>query len=86
VPILIVMATTNRGYVLDMVPGQSFIEFLLKRGYDVYMLDWTAPKPKEKSLRMEKYVVDFILDYIRRVQQNSGETDITVTRLRPLTF
>ncbi len=48
VPILIVMATTNRGYILDMVPGQSFIEFLLKRGYDVYMLDWTAPKPEEK--------------------------------------
>ena len=45
VPILIVMATTNRGYILDMVPGQSFIEFLLKRGYDVYMMDWTAPKP-----------------------------------------
>ena len=50
VPILIVMATTNRGYILDMVPGQSFIEFLLKRGYDVYMLDWTAPKPEEKTL------------------------------------
>jgi polyhydroxyalkanoate synthase len=32
VPILIVMATTNRGYILDMVPGQSFIEYLLKRG------------------------------------------------------
>ena len=28
VPILIVMATTNRGYILDLVPGQSFIEFL----------------------------------------------------------
>src|SRR5262249_22986051 len=30
VPVLIVMATTNRGYILDMVPGMSFIEFLLK--------------------------------------------------------
>ena len=78
VPILIVMATTNRGYILDMVPGQSFIEFLLKRGYDVYMLDWTAPKPEEKCLRMEDYVLDFIPDCIRRVQQDSGETDVTV--------
>jgi polyhydroxyalkanoate synthase subunit PhaC len=78
VPILIVMATTNRGYILDLVPGQSFIEFLLKRGYDVYMLDWTAPKPEEKSLRMEDYVLDFIPDCIRRVQQDSGETDVTV--------
>jgi polyhydroxyalkanoate synthase len=78
VPILIVMATTNRGYILDMVPGQSFIEFLLKRGYDVYMLDWSAPKPEEKSLRMEDYVLDFIPDCVRRVQQDSGEQDITV--------
>jgi polyhydroxyalkanoate synthase len=78
IPILIVMATTNRGYILDMVPGQSFIEFLLTRGYDVYMLDWSAPKPEEKSLRMEDYVLDFIPDCIRRVQQDSGETDVTV--------
>src|ERR1700676_1500534 len=78
VPILIVMATTNRGYILDMVPGQSFIEFLLKRGYDVYMLDWTPPKPEEKGLRMEDYVLDFIPDCIRRVQQDSGEQDVSV--------
>ena len=78
VPILIVMATTNRGYILDMVPGQSFIEFLLKRGYDVYMLDWTAPKPEEKSLGMEDYVLDFIPQSVRRVQEDSGVDDITV--------
>ena len=78
VPILIVMATTNRGYILDMVPGQSFIEFLLKQGYDVYMLDWTAPTPEEKSLRMEDYVLDFIPDCIRRVQRDSGVQDVTV--------
>jgi polyhydroxyalkanoate synthase subunit PhaC len=78
VPILIVMATTNRGYILDMVPGQSFIEFLLKRGYDVYMLDWTAPKPEEKTLRMEDYVLDFIPDCIRRVREDTGEQDVTV--------
>jgi poly[(R)-3-hydroxyalkanoate] polymerase subunit PhaC len=78
IPVLIVMATTNRGYILDLVPGQSFIEFLLKRGYDVYMLDWTPPKPEEKHLRMEDYVLDFIPDCIRHVQQNSGETDVSV--------
>jgi polyhydroxyalkanoate synthase len=78
VPILIVMATTNRGYILDMVPGQSFIEFLLKRGYDVYMMDWTAPKPEEKSLRMEDYVLDFIPDCVRKVQEDSGVDEVTI--------
>ncbi|MCC8946081.1 alpha/beta fold hydrolase [Bradyrhizobium sp. Arg62] len=78
VPVLIVMATTNRGYILDLVPGQSFIEFLLRRGFDVYMLDWSAPKPEEKSLRMEDYVLDFIPESVRRVQQDSGEKDVSV--------
>lgn len=78
VPILIVMATTNRGYILDMVPGQSFIEFLLKRGFDVYMLDWTAPRPDEKNLRIEDYVLDFIPECVRRVQEDSGETDVNI--------
>jgi len=78
VPVLIVMATTNRGYILDLIPGQSLVEFLLKRGYDVYMLDWNPPRPEEKFLRMEDYVLDFIPDCIRRVQQDSGERDVSV--------
>jgi len=45
----------------------------LKRGYDVYMLDWfCAPKPEEKTPAMEDYVLDFIPDCVRRVQQDSG--------------
>lgn len=78
VPILIVMAPTNRGYVLDMVPGQSFIEFLLKRGYDVYMLDWAPPRPDEKTLRLDDYVLDFIAGSVRRVQADCGEQDVTL--------
>jgi len=78
VPVLIVMATTNRGYILDLIPGQSLIEFLLKRGYDVYMLEWNPPKPEEKSLRMEDYVLDFIPDCVSCIQQDSGEQDISV--------
>jgi polyhydroxyalkanoate synthase len=78
VPILIVMATTNRGYILDMVPGQSLIEFLLRRGYDVYMLDWTAPRPEEKSLDMEDYVLKFIPESVRCVQQDSGVDDVSM--------
>jgi polyhydroxyalkanoate synthase len=78
VPLLIVMATTNRGYILDMIPGQSLIEFLLKSGFDVYMLDWAPPRPDEKNLRIEDYVLDFIPDCVRTVQERSGETDVNV--------
>ncbi len=78
VPVLLVMATTNRGYVLDLAPGQSLVEFLLRNGFDVFMLDWSAPRSDEKGLRMEDYVLDFIPDCVRRVQQDTGERDISI--------
>ena len=78
IPLLIVMAPTNKGYILDLTPGQSLIEFLLKRGYDVYMIDWNPPTMSERDLKLENYTLDFIPDYIRRVHQDSGETDVNL--------
>ena len=78
VPILIVMATTNKSYVLDIAPGQSFVEFLVKKGYDVFVIDWDAPRPEEKRLGLDDYTQDFIPDCIRRVQEETGEEDVTV--------
>ena len=78
VPILIVMATSNRGYILDLAPGQSFIEFLLRSGYDVYLVDWTPPSAEEKSLRFEDYTLDFIPECVKRVKKDSGIKDLTL--------
>jgi polyhydroxyalkanoate synthase len=79
VPILLVMATTNRGYIFDMVPGQSLVEYLLKAGFDVFMLDWNAPRADEKGLRLQDYVLDFIPAAVARVKEETGEDDLTVT-------
>jgi polyhydroxyalkanoate synthase len=78
VPLLLVMATTNRGYIFDMVPGQSLVEYLLKAGFDVFMLDWTPPRADEKGLRLEDYVLDFIPAAIARVRQKTGEEDFSI--------
>jgi polyhydroxyalkanoate synthase len=78
VPLLLVMALTNRGYILDLAPGQSLVEFLLKQGYDVFMLDWNPPRPDEKRLRLEDYTLDFIPDCVSRVQEVSGEEDVNL--------
>jgi polyhydroxyalkanoate synthase len=78
VPLLLVMATTNRGYIFDMVPGQSLVEYLLKAGFDVFMLDWSPPRADEKGLTLADYVLDFIPDAIARVQRETGEDEFTV--------
>ena len=78
VPILLVMATTNRGYIFDMVPGQSFVEFLLKAGFDVFMIDWEAPRQDERNLGLDDYVLDFLPACVARVLEETGEPDLTV--------
>jgi polyhydroxyalkanoate synthase len=78
VPILLVMATTNRGYIFDMVPGQSLVEYLLDQGFDVFMLDWEAPRADERTLSLESYVLDFLPHAIARVAQETGEPDVSV--------
>ena len=78
VPLLLVMATTNRGFILDLAPGQSFVEFLARAGYDVYMLEWNPPRADESHLRLETYVLDFIPDCIAKVAADSGEPDVTL--------
>lgn len=78
VPILIVMATTNRAYVLDLAPGNSFVEFLLKAGYDVFVMDWDAPRPEESALRLEDYSQTFISECVEQVQQVTGEEEFTL--------
>jgi polyhydroxyalkanoate synthase subunit PhaC len=78
VPILFVMATTNKAFIFDLAPGQSLIEFLLKRGHDIYVMDWNPPAGEERYLKIENYVLDFIPDCVQRVQRHSGVDDVTI--------
>lgn len=78
VPILIVMATTNKGFLFDLMPGQSMVEFLVDRGFDVFMIDWVEPQPEERGLTLADYTNDFLPTCIRYVQEDSGVEDVTV--------
>jgi polyhydroxyalkanoate synthase len=78
VPILIVSPTSNRGYIFDLARGQSLVEFLLTRGYDVYMIDWLPPRRDESRLRLEDYLLDFIPTCQALVHERSGQSQATL--------
>lgn len=78
VPVLLVMATTNRGYIFDMVPGQSLVAYLLDVGFDVFMLEWEPPARHERTLTFESYVLDFLPAAVARIAEETGEPDISV--------
>jgi polyhydroxyalkanoate synthase subunit PhaC len=55
VPILIVYALINRPYVLDLIPGNSLIEYLVGEGFDVYLLDWGIPGDEDEDMSFEQW-------------------------------
>ncbi len=77
-PILIVYALINRPYVLDLIPGNSLIEYLTNQGYDVYMIDWGIPGPEDSEITFEDYVLDYIPRSIRKVLKHSGADELTL--------
>ncbi len=78
VPLVLVMSLVSKPYILDLTPGQSLVEFLLQRGFDVYMIDWGTPRPEDKNLRLEDYVLDLIPDCLEKVAEDSGEPDVSL--------
>ena len=78
IPLIIVMATTNKGFLFDLLPGQSMVEFLLKRGFDVYMIDWEPPVMAERDLTLADYTDDFLPTCIEKVQEDCGEQDVNI--------
>jgi polyhydroxyalkanoate synthase len=78
VPVLIVMATTNKAFLFDLAPGQSMVEYLLDQGFDVFVIDWAAPTPAERGLTLADYTQDFIPACVQKVQERTGEHDVSV--------
>jgi polyhydroxyalkanoate synthase len=73
-----VMATTNKGFLFDLAPGQSMVEYLLKSGHDVYMIDWDPPLTQERKLGLADYTNDFLPTCIDKVVADSGEPDVNI--------
>src|SRR5918992_5980248 len=78
VPILMVYALINKPYVLDLLPGNSLVEYLIDGGFDVYLLDWGVPGDEDTDLSFD----DFVLDYLRlatsKVLRASGAEGYTL--------
>lgn len=77
IPVVLVMSLISKPYILDLTPGISFVEFLLKQGYDVFMIDWGVPRPEDTKLKLEDYTLDFIPTCIEKIQETTGETDVS---------
>jgi len=78
VPVLLVYALINRPYIMDLTPGNSFIEYLVRQGFDVYMIDWGVAGDEDKHLKFDDYVLDYMPRMIHKVLKTSGSEQFTL--------
>jgi poly[(R)-3-hydroxyalkanoate] polymerase subunit PhaC len=77
IPVVLVMSLVSKPYILDLTPGVSFVEFLLKQGFDVFMIDWGVPRPEDSKLKLEDYALDLIPACIEKIKEETGEDDVS---------
>ena len=77
-PLLLVFAIMNRPHVLDLRPGHSFVEYMLKKGYDVYLLDWGIPGPEDRNLKFDDYALEYLPRVVRKVKATSGSDEFSM--------
>lgn len=61
----------SRTYVFDL-PGASFVEFLTRQGFDLYLLDWGDLGAEDAGFGLDDAVMDVIPAMVRRVVRHSG--------------
>jgi polyhydroxyalkanoate synthase subunit PhaC len=77
-PILIVHSLVSKSYVLDLMPNNSMIRFLLGEGFDVFLLDWGVADAVEARNTLEDYVDDYIPEAIEATLAEAGAEEVTL--------
>jgi polyhydroxyalkanoate synthase len=72
-PVLMVPSLINRHYVLDLMPGKSFAEWLLTRGFDVFCVDWGTPGDEDRYLTFDEICDGYLGRAVRRAARSSDE-------------
>ncbi len=51
---------------------------MVKKGYDVYLLDWGIPGPEDKNLNFDDYVLEYLPRALRKFKSVSGAEEFSI--------
>ena len=71
-PLLYVPPLVNRYYMIDLVPRQSLVKWLVDEGRTVFVISWVNPGPEHRDMGVGDYVLDGIVEAIGQVRERTG--------------
>jgi polyhydroxyalkanoate synthase len=76
-PMLVVPPQVNKYYALDLAPGRSMYEYLLKSGIQVYGMSWRNPTGAQRDWDFDTYA-QATIEAIDAVREVSGSPDVNI--------
>ena len=78
VPLLMVPPTINKFYAIDLAPGRSWVEHLVRSGQQVFTLSWRNPDARHADWGLDTYV-QAVLDAIDAVARICRVEQVVLT-------
>ena len=72
-PLLYVPPLVNRFYIIDLVPRQSLVKWLVDQGRTVFVVSWVNPTEAQAAKTVESYVLEGIVPAIEQVRARTGQ-------------
>jgi polyhydroxyalkanoate synthase len=73
-PLLYVPPLVNRFYMIDLVPRQSLVKWLVEEGRTVFVVSWVNPTEKHKDKGVGDYVLEGVVEAIGQVRGRTGQS------------
>ena len=77
-PVLLVYSIINKTYILDLLPGFSFVEHLLDEGLDVYMVEWGETEPGDRTTTLDSYIEPGITGCLAAIRERTGKDKVSL--------
>ena len=77
-PVLIVYGLVGRYTMADLQEDRSLVRNLLKRGVDLWVVDWGNPSRADQFLTIDNYVDWFLDDCVEHIREAAGVDKVTL--------
>jgi polyhydroxyalkanoate synthase len=70
IPILLVPASINKYYILDLQQENSLVKWLTDNGYQVFIISWFNPDEKSHDYNFSDYIIDGVNLAIKKITED----------------
>jgi polyhydroxyalkanoate synthase len=78
VPLLIIPPLMVKPDIFDLRPGHSFVEFLVRRGFDVFLVDFGRPDASDREFRLEDYLLLPVNTSVEEIRRVTGSRQVSL--------